>query len=171
MNRKDLAIYKKTKKYLEKKQDADILKKMKLIETVLCIKNSKDRLSYLYDLICDYLDDKFKNNCLCDFKDGVCVSKRILMNVKKKDTYKNGCCYSYIKKRDCIYLDNDGKCKTKNIACKLFTCSYLRRKGYVFRLNDLYLSKYFFNYRQKDYIENTFYVSKEKIIEEVLKRE
>ena len=73
-------------------------------------------------------------------------------------------------KQNCMYLEEDGTCKTKNIGCKLFTCHYLKKKGYKYRLNDIYLAKYFFNLRQKFYIESAFRLSKEEVIKGILER-
>ena len=122
----DEKIYTKTKKFLEKKNDPKIEDKLKVIKKVLSIEDKEKRLDYLYDLICDYLDNEFKDKNICNFKCDICARRQDMIDRGiKKDTYKNGCCYSYIKKKDCIYLSK-GKCKTKNIGCKLFTCHYLR---------------------------------------------
>ena len=170
MNRKDKKIYEKTKEYLEKRNEEDIDKKMKTVEKVLKIEDYEKRIECLYDLICDYLDDKFKNNCICDFKNNICASRRDLMTKKKKDTYINGCCHSYMRNKDCVNLGKDGRCKTRNIGCKLFTCSYLKKKGYKFKLNEIYLARYFLNFRQKYYIECAFYIPREEVIKGILKR-
>ena len=99
--KKDERIYNKTKAFLEKKNDSNIDEKMKIIDKVLDIEDKEERLSYLYDLICDYLDNEFREKGICDFKCDICIRRRALMEKKKRDTYKNGCCYSYMKKRDC----------------------------------------------------------------------
>ena len=170
-NKKDERIYNKTKAFLEKKNDSNIEEKMKVIDKVLDIEDKEERLSYLYDLICDYLDNEFVQKGICEFSCDICARRRNMIEKGiKKDTYKNGCCYSYMKKRDCPNLNKDGSCKIKNIGCKLFTCSYLRKKGYRYKLNDLYLARYFFNFRQKFYIEGTFFVPKEEIMKGILER-
>ena len=167
----DEKIYKKTKKFLEEKNDPNILEKLKIIEEVLNIKNKEERLYYLYDLICNYLDKEFKDNNICEFKCDICIRGRDAIDRKiKKETYKNGCCYNDMSKHNCMYLEEDGTCKTKNIGCKLFTCHYLKKKGYKYRLNDIYLAKYFFNLRQKLYIESAFRLSKEEVIKGILER-
>lgn len=169
--RKDKRIYAKTKKYLEKKNDIDIDSKLKVIDKVLDISDKSERLSYLYDLICDYLDNEFRTKNICDFNCGLCKRRRDLMERNiKKETYLNGCCYSYRKGRLCEYLDSEKGCQIKNIGCKLFTCFYLRKEGYRYHLKDIYLSRYFFNGRQKFYIENTFFVPKEIIMQGIIER-
>ena len=166
----DEKIYNKTKIFLEKKNDPNIEDKLKAVEKVLDIKDKEKRLKYLYDLICDYLDKEFRNKNICGFKCDICVRRQDMIDRGiKKDTYKNGCCYSYMKHKDCIYLEN-GKCKTENIGCKLFTCHYLKKKGYKYKLNDIYLAKYFFNLRQKLYIENAIKMSREEVIKGILER-
>ena len=167
----DEKIYTKTKKFLENNNDPKIEEKLKVIEKVLDIKDKEKRLDYLYDLICDYLDNEFKDKNICNFKCDICARRQDMIDRGiKKDTYKNGCCYSYLKKKDCIYLNKNGTCKTKNIGCKLFTCHYLKKKGYKYKLNDIYLAKYFFNFRQKLYIENAIKLPKSEVIKEILER-
>lgn len=169
-SKRDLKIYNKTKKYLEKKNDLDIESKMKIIDSILDIEDSNKRLDYLYDLICDYLDNEFRSKNICEFNCGICKKRQAMINEGiKKDTYLNGCCYSYVHEKNCIYLEN-GMCKTKNLGCKLFTCDYLKREGYKYKLKDIYLSKYFFNFRQKLFIENAIKKSKEEVIKGIKKR-
>ena len=64
---KDKIIYNKTENYLKKKNEKDINKKLKLIEKVLKKKDIKERYSYLYDLLCNYLDNEFKEQNICNF--------------------------------------------------------------------------------------------------------
>lgn len=169
--RKDNQIYLKTKKYLEKINDSEIDKKMKVVDKVLDITNKEKRYSYLYDLICDYLDNEFRTKNICGFDCGICKRRKDMIdrNIKKK-TYENGCCYGYKNSKPCEHLIPGKGCSIKNIACKTFTCFYLRKQGYRFKLNNLYLAKYFFNYRQKFYIENTYFVDKNVIMKGILKR-
>lgn len=166
---KDKKIYDKTKKYLEKIGDTDIDTKMKTIESILNISSIEDRYSYLYDLICEYLDNEFINKNVCGFNCGICKRRQEMIDKNiKKDTYLDGCCHGY-KNGDCEYLIPGKGCSIKNIACKTYTCFYLRKRGYRYRLNDMYLSKYFFNFRQKFHIENTFFVDKDVVMQGILK--
>lgn len=169
-SKRDVKIYNKTKHYLEKKNDPLIDSKMKIIDSILDIEDKNKRLDYLYDLICDYLDKEFRDKNICGFNCGICKKRQAMINEGiKKDTYLNGCCYSYIHKKNCIYLEN-GMCKTKNLGCKLFTCDYLKMQGYKYRLKDIYLARYFFNFRQKSFIENSIKISKEEVIKGIKKR-
>ena len=170
-DKKDKLIFDKTKKYLEKTNDSEIEEKIKIINEVLDIKDKEKRYSYLYDLICDYLDNEFRTKDICGFNCGLCKRRRNMIERNiKKDTYENGCCYGYLNKEACQHLIPGKGCSVKNIACKTFTCFYLRKQGYRYKLNDIYLARYFFNPRQKFYMENTFFVDKEEIMKGIMKR-
>ena len=170
MDKKNKRVYEKTKKYLEKKHDKDIDSKLKEFESILEIKDKTERVERIYDLICDYLDKEFRDKNICGFNCGICKKRQEMINEGiKKDTYLNGCCYSYVHNKNCIYLEN-GMCKTKNLGCKLFTCDYLKMQGYKYKLKDIYLARYFFNFRQKSFIENSIKISKEEVIEGIKKR-
>jgi len=170
-NKKDQSIYDKTKKYLEKIKETDIEEKMKMIDQILDKKEGEERYSYLYDILCDYLDAEFRQKNICGFHNNICKRRcHMIKENKKKDTYDNGCCYSYLHQRNCENLNVPYGCKIKNLGCKTFTCSYLKKQGIRYSLNQLYLSRYFFNRRQKFYIENTFFVDKPVIMEGIMKR-
>ena len=170
-SKKDQKLYDKTKRYLEKIGDKEIDQKMKVIDSVFEKTDKEERYSYLYDLICDYLDNEFREKDICGFCHDLCKRRRDMMerNVKK-DPYINGCCHSYSKNADCPHLKKGGGCDIKNIGCKTFTCFYLRKQGIRYTLNKIYLARYFFNTRQKFYMENTFFVDKPIIMEGILKR-
>jgi len=170
-SKKDQKIYDKTKAFLIKNQEDDIEKKMKAIDEILAVEDKKERYSYLYDLICDYLDNEFQTKNICGFHDGLCKRRcdMIEKNIKK-DTYLNGCCHSYRHNRTCEHLDKEKGCQIKNIGCKTFTCHFLKKQGFHYSLDKIYLAKYFFNARQKFYIENTFFVDKDVIMDGILKR-
>ena len=171
MSSKDKRIYLKTKKFLENRNIPNIDEKLKIIESVLEIKDKKERVSYLYDLICDYLDNEFTEKNICDFNCGVCKRRKAMIKQKiSKKTYQNGCCYSYLQNSNCQYLDSEKGCQIKNIACKLFTCDYLKKQGYRYKIDDIYFARYFFNIRQKFYIKNTFFVPKDVVLKGILER-
>lgn len=171
LTRKDKKIYDKTKKYLKKIRDSKIDKKMKIIEDILEIKDKEKRYSYLYDLICDYLDNEFRSKNICGFDCGLCNRRRDMIEKNiKKDTYENGCCHGYKENKDCKYLEPGKGCKIKNIACKTYTCFYLRKRGYRYQLKNIYFARYFFNCRQKFYMENTFFVDKPVVMKGIMKR-
>lgn len=167
----DERIYHKTKKYLKQRHDSEIGKKLEFIDKILEIEDIEERYCYLYDLVCDYLDYEFQKKNICGFDCGLCKRRKDMMDRKiVKDTYLNGCCHGYKEDGDCQYLEPDKGCRIKNIACKTYTCFYLRRRGYRYRLKDIYFARYFFNRRQRFYIENTYFVDKPVIIAGIMKR-
>lgn len=170
-SKQEQKIYVKTKTYLEKRNDSQIEDKMKIVEKLLSISSKEERYSYLYDLICDYLDNEFKNKNICGFNCGICKRRQDMMNKNiKKDIYENGCCYSYKQGSTCEHLIPGVGCNIKNIACKTYTCFYLRKRGYRYKLKDIYLARYFLNHRQRFYIENTYFVDKDIVMKGILKR-
>lgn len=126
---------------------------------------------YIYDSVCDYLDNCFYGKNLCDFKDNKCGEKR-------NTSSEVGCC-RYYKNRilgpfkvknelvQCKYL-KDYKCSAKCLSCKLFTCDYLQKKGIKFRIKDIFLLDTFFNIVQKFILKVMVYTPKEKIIKFLL---
>ncbi|MDD6223563.1 MAG: hypothetical protein PUB18_00995 [bacterium] len=144
---------------------------MKVVEKVLAISDKKKRYDYLYDLICDYLDQEFRSRNICGFHCGICRRRQDMIERNiKKDTYQDGCCYRYSKNESCQYLIPGVGCSIKNIACKTFTCFYLRKRGYRFQLHHIYLARYFFNVRQKFFMENTYFVDKNVMMKGILRR-
>lgn len=162
--------YQKTKAYLLKTKEENIEEKLKIIETLLSIEDKEDYYSKLYDLICDYLDNEFQTKNICGFCKGICKRRQDMINRNiKKDTYRDGCCHRYITGEDCKHLIPGKGCKIRNIGCKLFTCHYLKKQGYRYSLNKIYLSRYLLNYKQKRYLENTLFVEKEIALKEIIK--
>jgi len=133
---------------------------------------AKKQYEMIYDKVCDYLDNQFYMQNLCDFHNDKCGEK---INT----TSLVGCCRPYKNKLigpllpssinrvvACKYLENK-KCTAKCISCKLFTCDYLREKGIRFRIKDFELLKDF-NVVQKYIIKYSVFTPKEKIIQKLL---
>ena len=87
-------------------------KELHKIIKALNIKSRYKRIEYIYEEVCNQIDQYYSKCTLCDFQKGMCIAYRIK---QRKD--KNGCCHK------CLHQSDTG-CKTKNIACKLFLCSY-----------------------------------------------
>lgn len=118
--------------------------------------NVVDKYNYIYDTVCDFLDSKYIGCNYCDFKDDVCKYFREI-----DPNHKMGCCYSDKRGGLCPNLKKDGSCKIRSISCKLYACPMLRDKKLYFKINDIPLLKYNFNLRQKWWIKQSFFQTKE----------
>ena len=180
----DNDIYKKIKKYKDKDfiivlkdnnkildiNDINYLEDMNskwILYSVIAsnIKNIEKRYRYIYDVVCDYLDNEFKEKNICQFNNNRCVGVEKGFHCNES-IY--GCCYGRTR-GICKYLKN-GKCSIKSISCKLFVCRYLK-KNYKIKYdnNNIPLLKYFFNWKQKRIIEDSLFIDKEIIINKLLK--
>ena len=133
-------------------------------------KTRYERYIYIYDTVCDYLDIVFYGKNICDFKNNQCGEKRNTSSVV-------GCCRHYKYKLIgpfyprwvvCEHLTDDYKCGAKCIACKLYTCDYLKKKRIEFKIGDILLLDVFFRPLQKYYIKYMVYTPKEKIIKRLM---
>ena len=124
------------------------------IVAALNIKNRKKRVEFIYDRACDEINDFFANKNVCNFKNGQCGIHRKLKNNKF-----NGCC------RKCIYQTPNG-CPTKNLACKLFFCSYVKDRYKVIELKDLKILKALY-FRQRAIIKYDYFSSREEVINDL----
>lgn len=130
-----------------------------------------DMYSYIYDEVCDYLDNYFINENLCDFEDNRCIAKR-------NTSCTVGCCRHFKNKKlgpllpknkliVCEYL-KDKRCSAKCISCKLFTCGYLEKHGISFKIRKIFLLDTFFNPIQKYFIKCQVFTPKEKIMKKLI---
>lgn len=127
-----------------------------------------ERYNYIYDNVCDFLDNSFYGKNLCDFKDNRCQ--------KGKASTQVGCCrhvkYKYLGPISnmvlCEHLREDKTCGAKCISCKLFTCKYLEKKGIKFRIREILLLDVFFNPLQKYFIKTMVFTPKEKILKRLI---
>ena len=128
-----------------------------------------EQYNYIYDTVCDYLDNYFYGKNLCDFKNNKCGEKINTSSVI-------GCCRHFkikwlgplSKLVLCEYLKEDCTCGAKCILCKLFTCDYLEKKGIKFKVKDILLLNVFLNPLQKYFIKYMVFMPKEKIIKRLL---
>lgn len=133
-------------------------------------KDKKEMYEYIYDTVCDYLDNEFITKNACNFKDDKCGEKR-------NTSCTVGCCRHYKNKIlgpmpfnklvVCEHLENK-RCSAKCISCKLFTCDYLNKKGIKFKINDIFLLDTFFNLMQKYFIKISVYTPKDTIIKRLV---
>lgn len=134
-----------------------------IIEVIHAInlKDISDKYNYIYDTVCKKLDERIKTN-YCEFKDNICVKYR-----KKGSNHENGCCECKGRGK-CKYLI-DGVCTMKTcMACKLFTCHTLKKMGITQNINDFVLTKYFFNTKEKDILQFSYWTPKEIVMEKLL---
>lgn len=139
------------------------LKDIPSIITTLNIKNKRKRYEYIYDVVCNYIDNEFKENNYCDFINNQCIYYR---NQTNKE-HINGCCFSYKKGLLCEYFNNG--CTIKSMGCKFHVCKYLKKQGITFKIDDFPLLKYFFNTRQKVILRFSFFTDKEEVINKLVK--
>ena len=91
----------------------------------LNIKNRRKIITYVYDTACNIIDNNTKGLNICGFKKNKCYIQQIKNNGKC-----NGCC------RLCKYQNSNG-CPTKNLACKLFNCSEVKKRYKTIEYKDL----------------------------------
>ena len=141
--------------------DENIFKYCELMKAKEIIENNdvKIRNEMIYNHIYEYLNKDFISNKYCDFIDDKCVAQRHfnLYPVTSKD----GCCFKRIRK--CEHLNN-GTCKVECMACRLFTCPYLTKRGIGYWANEFILFNAFFNKNQRKHLVFDFYKSKEQVL-------
>lgn len=139
----------------------------------LLIDDIRVRYEFIYDTVCNQLDNNFALNNYCDFKCDKCTASR----AKKAVHETMGCCYSFdfsiwkgvTNVQLCRYLVNN-KCTINCMACKLFTCKYLKDKGINFKTTDIPLLACFFNKKQREILTANFFIDKPFIIDKLLEK-
>lgn len=129
----------------------------------------RERYSKIYDNICGFLDNEFKEYNYCDFKNNKCIAQRDKDMSKYTLSEENGCCYIPETKAQCNKL-NLGKCEIKCCACKLIVCKYLKKYGIEYYVHDNLELNSFFSPIQKPVLVWNFFTPKEVIISKLLKR-
>ena len=143
----------------------DLMDLIRSIKVVLLL-TTLEKYDYIYDSVCDYLDNEFRCKNICEFENDKCIAKRDF-------NLTCGCCRHYKSLLSneliqCEYLINK-RCSTKCITCKMFTCHYLvKHKGVKYSIQDIFLLRKFFNPIQKIIILIGYFTSKEKIMKRLL---
>lgn len=123
----------------------------------------QERYEFIYDTVWKELDDLWNVGYFCQFSGNICERHR----KTGLEDHRDGCCNG--KSRGvCSHLKN-GRCEVQSIACKLFTCRYLEKKGIRFRVRDFPLLNYFFNRKQKEVLTYQFFRTKEETIDELMR--
>ena len=131
---------------------------------IIKINTFKERISKIYDKIYNYLQKDFIANNYCDFIKDKCVAQRRFHLYPL--TSKDGCCFMQIRK--CTHLKN-GKCDTNCMACRLFSCPYLTKRGIGYYANEFILLKAFLDKNQRKKLVFEFYKSKEEVLKQIMK--
>ena len=134
------------------------------------IDDVKEKYNYIYSRLCDYLDDIFIKNNVCEFENNECIEKRGTGVIA-------GCCLNYKNKIlgpllptkfiVCKYQQN-GACSIRCLECKLYTCDTLRKKGIKFTVNNVVLIKTFFNIIQRLVIRMSIYTPQENVVNRLI---
>ena len=124
------------------------------IINALNIKKRRKRINFIYDQSCLLIDEKNKGINICGFKNEKCYVQRKLKNEKC-----NGCC------RICVYQTWDG-CPTKNLACKLFNCSEVRKRYEVIDYKDLKLLKVL-SLKNQIIIKSDYFSKREDVLKDL----
>lgn len=143
---------------------------------VIIMPTRREKYEFIYDTVCDFLDNNFTCKNICDFKNDQCVANRTGCTAHET----MGCCYSFeyagvfdfrmVKNvKLCQYMQNR-KCATRNITCKLFTCKYLKNKNIFFDTHKILLLDCFFNKKQHEIIKSNFFRSREEILDKLLEK-
>ena len=140
---------------ISKKINSIYKRELKQIEEAFNIKDKDERLEYVFNATCDNID-LYNSSNPCEFDDcGHCASQRA--HVTKSRI--NGCC------GDCHHLQEDGKCDTKSLACKIFYCRYIRKKKNIFKYRELKLANIFFTFPQMLVARYNFFYTTEGNLE------
>jgi len=132
------------------------------INTALKMKDKYQRYSYIYDEVCDYLDNLFINRNMCEFYKDKCYSNRC-----KKFEKTCGCC-SNNDGIECKYFDKD-HCTIKCSGCKFYICPNLKKKKGPILMKDIFIAYYLLSPRERLVLRYTVFTPKEEIIEKMIK--
>lgn len=154
--------------YIAKVIDEETIFKAEQLEKavqIINITDKKKQYAKIYDEIYSYLKKDFVSNNYCDFQDNKCVYQRHfrIYPLNRKD----GCCFKQIRK--CPHLQKDGKCNVECMACRLFSCSYLSKRGIAYYGSEFILLKAFLTKKQRKHLIFDFYKSKDYVLKKLYK--
>lgn len=153
-NDKDLKKFYKRIKYYRYLKFIEFIsdnEEIKPIIDALNIHRRHQRITYIYDYACSYIDNYWKDINYCGFKNNKCFTQQY-----KDCKYQNGCC------RLCMYQSNRS-CLTSNLTCKFYYCTEVCKRYKVLTYNDIKLLK-MFSFRQKVIIKHSYFCSREQIL-------
>lgn len=124
------------------------------IMTALNIKNRTKRIEYIYDKCCLIIDNNNNNKNICGFFNGKCYVQR-----KLKSNKCNGCC------NKCLYQTTNG-CASKNLACKIFNCSEVKKRTKTLSYTDLPLLK-LLSVKNKFIVKSDYFSTREDVLNDL----
>ena len=166
-NTKMFTFFNEDKLDLQKKI---MLNEISMIIKIGSMKDDKEKLSIIYDTICNQMLEEAKAINYCNFIDNKCITMRYTDGFP--NSKENGCCSNTYKDRrkDCRYLNKDHSCAICSISCRVFTCVYLQRRGidhslWQYPIIDCLIRKF-----AKTKMIFSFFIPKEKMIMKLKRR-
>lgn len=120
----------------------------------LNIKNRYKRITYVYDTACSIIDSNTKGLNVCGFKNNKCYIQQ-----KQNNGKCNGCC------RLCKYQNSNG-CSTKNLACKLFNCSEVKKRYKTVEYKELDILK-LLSLKNRLIIKSDYFATREEVLKDL----
>jgi len=131
---------------------------------IINIESKEKQYEKVYDEVYSYLKKDFIANNYCDFQNNKCITQRHFSFYPP--CRKNGCCFTQI--RTCKHLQKDGSCNVECMACRLFSCPYLSKRGITYLASEFVLLKAFFTKEQRHHLVFDFYKSKSEVLKKLL---
>lgn len=144
-------LYINTEFQVERNQIND---KLQQIINGLNIKNRYKRITYVYDTACSIIDSNTKGLNVCGFKNNKCYIQQ-----KQNNGKCNGCC------RLCKYQNSNG-CPTKNLACKLFNCSEVKKRYKTIEYKDLAILK-LLSLKNRLIVKSDYFSTREEVLKDL----
>lgn len=144
-------LYINTEFQVERNQINDKLQQM---INGLNIKNRYKRITYVYDTACSIIDSNTKGLNVCGFKNNKCYIQQ-----KQNNGKCNGCC------RLCKYQNSNG-CPTKNLACKLFNCSEVKKRYKTIEYKDLTILK-LLSLKNRLIVKSDYFSTREEVLKDL----
>ena len=120
----------------------------------LNIKNRCKRITDVYDTACNIIDSNTKGLNICGFKNNKCYIQQ-----KQNNGKCNGCC------RLCKYQNSNG-CPTKNLACKLFNCSEVKKRYKTIEYKELAILK-LLSLKNRLIVKSDYFSTREEVLKDL----
>lgn len=132
---------------------------------IINIDSKEKQYERIYDEVYSYLKKDFVANNYCDFQNNKCAAQRRFRLYPLNR--KNGCCFTRI--RTCPHLQKGGSCNVECMACRLFSCPYLSKRGIAYYASEFVLLKAFLAKKQRKHLVFDFYKTKTKVLKKIEK--